>query len=410
MSQNEVTARIKKLEEELFTLKGEVAPTTLKPAEKVKHAAKFTLSYWPLLSLLGAVLLAVYVKFAFNIDYFADYRSISDTNNLSEFHREMGDEMIGKQEWQAAEEEYQSALEIDKNNMAAAYGIAKAQVFQPTKDEKYYVPEVVNAKLNYMLKNFPDDYLLSHLRANFYVDRRDLVEAKKWFEKSMQQNPNYSWNYVAMGYLVQQEGDFQAAIGHFKKALAIDPDNELASSNLGYAYLGGGEFDNAKKQFDNAIKISPKFFTVYGLADASWYLGDAQTALFYRKQLLEQLESKEPGLERFLTSNSLWMYNYMPIAKGDKETIKKFIQESGADKQRTLIYHALSIDYAMNKDFTQADAMFQKARESDKDNGFGEFFANRIQSVRAFVTLDDDVNQWLDTKKAELSGSQSAGG
>jgi tetratricopeptide (TPR) repeat protein len=410
MSQNEVAERIKKLEEELFSLKGEVAPTTLKPAEKVKHAAKFTLSYWPLLSLLGAVLLAVYVKFAFNIDYFADYRSISDTNNLSEFHREMGDEMIGKQEWQAAEEEYQSALEIDKNNMAAAYGIAKAQVFQPTKDEKYYVPEVVNAKLNYMLKNFPDDYLLSHLRANFYVDRRDLVEAKKWFEKSMQQNPNYSWNYVAMGYLVQQEGDFQAAIGHFKKALAIDPDNELASSNLGYAYLGGGEFDNAKKQFDNAIKISPKFFTVYGLADASWYLGDAQTALFYRKQLLEQLESKEPGLERFLTSNSLWMYNYMPIAKGDKETIKKFIQESGADKQRTLIYHALSIDYAMNKDFTQADALFQKARESDKDNGFGEFFANRIESVRAFVTLDDDVNQWLDTKKAELSGSQSAGG
>jgi phosphate acetyltransferase len=34
----------------------------------------------------------------------------------------------------------------------------------------------------------------------------------------------------------------------------------------------------------------------------------------------------------------------------------------------------------------------------------------RIQSVRAFVTLDDDVNQWLDTKKAELSGSQNAGG
>jgi tetratricopeptide (TPR) repeat protein len=269
---------------------------------------------------------------------------------------------------------------------------------------------VVNAKLNYMLKNFPDDYLLSHLRANFYVDQRNLVEAKKWFEKSMQQNPNYSWNYVAMGYLVQQDGDFQAAIGHFKKALAIDPDNELASSNLGYAYLANAEFDNAKKQFDNAIKISPKFFTVYGLADAFLYLGDAPSALFYRKQLLEKLESKEQGLERFLTSNSLWMYNYMPIAKGDKETIKKFIQESGADKQRTLIYHALSIDYSMNKDFAQADAMFQKARESDKDNGFGDFFANRIQSVRAFVTLDDDVNQWLDTKKAELSGSQNAGG
>lgn len=44
---------------------------------------------------------------------------------LSEFHRELGDKLMADTQWEAAEDAYLTALEIDPNNLEAAYGIVK---------------------------------------------------------------------------------------------------------------------------------------------------------------------------------------------------------------------------------------------------------------------------------------------
>ncbi len=404
MSQDDLVERIGKLEAELASLKRVESEQTPHPLEKVSKVAKFLLSYWTLFSFLFAVVVMVYVKYRFDIDYFENYRSAADIRNLSDFHRKMGDEFIGKTEWQAAEKAYREALDIDKNNIQAAYGLVKAQVFQPITGQKYYSPEVVNTRLNYLVDFFPNDYLLSYLRANYYVDKRNLDEARKWFEKSMQQNPQYSWNYVALGFLLQQEGNFDEAANNFKKALQLDAENYIANGNLGYTYLYEGKFDEALKYLQRGSDISPNFANYYGVADAYLYLKDFASALIYREANLKQLESKEADSERFLASNGLWMYNYMPLHSGDKDTIKKYVQSTGIDGQKALAYFSTSLDYALNNNFPRADELFKKGIEVDKDKFFYDFFVNKISSLQAFVAPSVEANQWLEARKTELLG------
>lgn len=408
MSQeNDIVERMSKLEAELASLKNNLEARTQHPLEKVRNVAKFFLSYWTLFSFLFAVVVMIYVKYTFDIDYFENYRSVAEIRNLSDFHRKMGDEFMGKTEWQAAQKAYEQALEIDKNNMQAAYGLVKSQVFQPLEGEKFYFPEVVNTRLNYLSEYFPDDYLLSYLRATYYVDKHELVQARQWFEKSMQQNPDYSWNHVAMGYIQQQEGDFESAINSFQQAIKLDPENETANSNLGYAYLYSGNFAKAMQHLQAATIIAPDFATYYGLADTYLYQKDFANALSYRQYNLEKADKNAEGTQRFLKSAGLWMYGFMPLKPGDKETIKRFVQSSGLDNQRLLIYFATSLDYAFNKDFAQADALFKKGMEGDKEKLFHNFFLHKIVSLQNFLEPEAEINQWLESRKAELSGAEN---
>ena len=406
MSQEEIVERISKLEAQLQALSPKEQEQVKHPIEKVRTVAKFFLSYWTLFSFLFALVVMVYVKYTFDIDYFENYRSVSEIRSLSDFHRKMGDEFIGKTEWQAAEDAYQQALDIDKNNIQAAYGLVKSQVFQPLEGQKHYFPEVVNTRLNYLMDFFPNDYLLSYLRATYYVDKHDLAEARQWFEKSMKENPDYSWNHVALGYILQQEGNFQGALESFHKAVKLDPENEVASGNLGFAYLYTGDFKEAIKYLQIASDISPRFSNYFGIADAHVYSKDFATALAYREVNLKQAVANDPAMERFLGVNSLWMYNYMPLHPGDKETIKQFIQDTGVEKQRIMVYFAVSFDYALNKDFTKADEMFKKGIDADKDKAYRDFFINRINSMQAFVEPEAATNEWLEARKAELSGTE----
>jgi hypothetical protein len=89
-----------------------------------------------------ALLTAIYVKFEFGVDYFRDYRNIKTKHELSRFYLRMGDVLMGRGEWEAAEDAYRSAQQVDPDDAAATTGIVKARVFKPPAGEKYYVPVI----------------------------------------------------------------------------------------------------------------------------------------------------------------------------------------------------------------------------------------------------------------------------
>jgi tetratricopeptide (TPR) repeat protein len=361
------------------------------------------LSYWALLSFIFAIVLVLYIQFAFGVDYFENYRTIAQTRRLSEFYRKMGDNLIGRSEWEAAEESYRNALEIDKNNMQAAYGIAKSQVLQPVKGEKYSAPEVVFAKLDYMLKDFPNDYLLFFLKSQYYLGQQDYKNAMVWINKSIEQNPNYSWSYITRGYLEQANFNVQRSMENYKKALDIDTDNFIANNNLGFIYLTEAEFDQAVQYLEKSYNISPRLLTALNIADAYRYLGDIRTSLIYRKIALKVVEDPDEEKERYISAGGTWMYNYMPLKKGDKKTVKNYVLVPGIVQKRILVYYGIAIDYALDGDLQSADQMFDKGKQLDIDNEYGDFFINKMQSLHNFVSIDSTTTQWMIAKIAVLS-------
>src|SRR3954449_9411032 len=63
---------------------------------------------------------------------------------------------------------------------------------------------------------------------------------------------------LARAMALHQAGDLFGAIDSYKAALAIAPDRADALSNLGAAYAKLGQFDDAVKQYEAALKSDPE--------------------------------------------------------------------------------------------------------------------------------------------------------
>lgn len=66
----------------------------------------------------------------------------------------------------------------------------------------------------------------------------------------------------ARAMALHQAGDLLGAVDDYKRALVIDPSRGDALSNLGAAYVGLGQFDDAIRQYELALKSDPTAATV----------------------------------------------------------------------------------------------------------------------------------------------------
>lgn len=91
------------------------------------------------------------------------------------------------------------------------------------------------------------------------------------------------------GVRSDHEGDRDEAIGHYQKALRIEPEFYPARNNLGSDYLNQGNLAAAAVEFEHVIKNNP--------TDAAAYFNIANVFLLTRKYR-ESLEEALQGLKR----------------------------------------------------------------------------------------------------------------
>src|SRR5205823_7672860 len=82
----------------------------------------FLLSNWTLITFMTGILIALYVKYQYGIDYFENQRNAAMTKEMSEYYRELGDKLLGQQEWEDAERAYRQSTQIYSNNVQAQFG------------------------------------------------------------------------------------------------------------------------------------------------------------------------------------------------------------------------------------------------------------------------------------------------
>ena len=131
MEEPDIQKRVSDLEQEVNALKkllkADVEPRGI--MARSRTLARFLIANWVLLSFVSALLIAGYVKYKYDIDYFQSYENIATNRKVSLIYQQMGDRLMAKSEWKAAEEAYGDALKTNPNNPAATRGIAMAQVF-----------------------------------------------------------------------------------------------------------------------------------------------------------------------------------------------------------------------------------------------------------------------------------------
>jgi tetratricopeptide (TPR) repeat protein len=399
MQNSLLITRIHELEKEIQTIKDVVQPRNRGMAV-LENGLKFVVTYWPILSVLAAIGTIIYVQLVFHVDYFEDYRSIATTRKLSGFYSQLGDNLMYELEWEAAEQAYQRALEIDKNNSDANYGIVKSQVFQPLDGQDYYVNEIVSTKLDYLVEHFPDDYQVYYLKGLYYLDQNNLDAAEAMFNMAVLKNPQFTYGYIALGGLSQKKFNLPSAIKYYEKAVEIEPNQQMANNNVGFCYLLMLDFNQAIPHLNNAYNTSPSLLTLLNLGDAYLFSGDINNALSHEEFALRMIEKKEFENERFM--EGAWLYSYMPLQPGDLVTPTNYVEIYELQQKQMLVHYNLSFGYALTGDFEGAEKEFAAANQLDPYQDYNDFFASKMGSIVNLVNMSDTSRAWFENHRAFL--------
>ena len=85
----------------------------------------------------------------------------------------------------------------------------------------------------------------------------NLVGAITLLQEAVQYLPDDFETYQLLGVAYGQQGDFQKAIGYFKKEIELAPKNATAQYNLGIAYRHAGDITASEACFDAAKALDP---------------------------------------------------------------------------------------------------------------------------------------------------------
>jgi len=120
------------------------------------------------------------------------------------------------------------------------------------------------------MTTYAPDYYLGHYNlGNTYFRLGENELAQKEYERAIDLNPYYSSSYVNLGGVYNTERRFDEAIGVFRKALTMRPDDEEIKANIAIAQANkqkfGGEVsvqdiestEDMEEQLKQAVKNNP---------------------------------------------------------------------------------------------------------------------------------------------------------
>ena len=224
-------------------------------------------------------------------------------------------EAFKKGEWDKAIDIFSSILEKEPdnaeiyNNMALCY----ANKGDDERAEKNYLkalelnPKIVQAYINlsdiyYRHKDYghgigllttgiyelPDELILSHYLARFYMEDARLDLAVDELEKILERQPDNYDAYYDLGRVHFELGNYELAVENFENVLEYKENNEFIYYYLGQAYEANDEIDKAISNYLKAITVNDKFPQPYKKAAILFMArGDNEDALEYFEDYLK---------------------------------------------------------------------------------------------------------------------------
>lgn len=169
------------------------------------------------------------------------------------------------------------------------------------------------------------------------------------------------WNpraHVNLGFYLNEEGNYDEAIGHFSEALRIKPDFAWAHNNLGVALRRQGKTDDAITHYAKAVKIRPAYAKAHNnLGEALAVRGDINDAIgHYEKALKAKPEYAEAYNNRGIAYADLKKYN---------QAIQDYDKAIELNPKLAPAYNNRGIVYANLKQYDRAIKDYDKAVELD---------------------------------------------
>lgn len=86
-----------------------------------------------------------------------------------------------------------------------------------------------------------------------YLRQNDLVQAQRALERAIQFDPGLAMAHLGMASLRERQGATDTAVQHYRRALAIEPDNPYVLTNLGDLLCRQGQVADGQQLLARAI-------------------------------------------------------------------------------------------------------------------------------------------------------------
>uniref|UniRef100_A0A914DXS5 Stress-induced-phosphoprotein 1 n=1 Tax=Acrobeloides nanus TaxID=290746 RepID=A0A914DXS5_9BILA len=203
--------------------------------------------------------------------------------------KNLGNEAYKRKDFPTAHRHYDKAIELDPNNITY-YSNKAAVFFEETKYEDCI--KTCEKAVEVGREQRADYSLIAKAMAriaNSYVKLENYKDALHWYEKSLSEhrdpevvkkykqlekefkererlsyiNPEISEQEKTLGNESFKKGDYPNAMKHYNEAIKRNPDNAVLYSNRAACYTKLMEFQRAIDDCDTSIKKDPKFIKAY---------------------------------------------------------------------------------------------------------------------------------------------------
>jgi len=225
----------------------------------------------------------------------------------------------GSGQYREAVSEYQRALELEPGNESAYLGLALAYE---------HLGAIAEAEQTYQraIDSHPNSPYTYNALGTFYLRRDQYDKAVQMLQKVITLAPEGHAAYVNLGATYNEMGKYEKAIEPLNKSILLRP-TYAAYTNLGVAYGGLGRFAEEATAYEEAIKLNPKQYVIWGnLGEARYYTGAKNEALTaYRKAVeLANEELKVNPHDPDVLSN---LANYYSVL-GDRNHALLYLQQA----------------------------------------------------------------------------------
>ena len=184
---------------------------------------------------------------------------------------------------------------------------------------------------------------------------RDYEKALHEFEIAKNDIPNDRYIYNGTGAVYRRQGNFDAAIGEWRKAFELAPRDPNIVMELGNTYSSAGYFEQADYYFNLAISLGPDEEISYALT--GWNYVDWKGSTQLARAMFEKMPTaKEPN------SIDFWLMLEMYERRYD-DALKRLFSASNnyawTEAEKT---SRAGVIYRFKNDLQKSHSYFEKSR------------------------------------------------
>ena len=121
------------------------------------------------------------------------------------------------------------------------------------------------------------------------VNHEDLTRDKKYFERAIQEAPDFAKAYVFLGLEAVSHGDWTRALEYYKKALEINSNYITALMSQSFVFIKIQEWEKAREALIKVIELDPENpFAHSSISQVYYMMQDYSSAILHAKKAIEK--------------------------------------------------------------------------------------------------------------------------